>query len=460
MTGRHDDRRFDDALDRLARGEAPPDPPADADDRALLDTARTLAAGLRPLRQARPGYQAGLEARLLARLPEATRPWWRRLPRPAPPAGRRRLVALTALLALAVLATGTVATGSAQLRARDPHKGGGGLFGLFRDGGGANTIPLFPPSCGTVYRPIDPLAAARESGGAIAYLPTPPFGPDAVVEVSQPPRSAWREPEGIGMKTHAIVRYRAGDHTVLVVLYEPSPGAARLGELLLGERRIRLPDGREAWAETRVNWPVPATVATVLDRYAVAVASDLPLEEVARLAAQVALIPPTGPDPTPVAILDSRGAGPVASPPPPAPTWNRARGPHPTPTPPGAYSGPPSSGPAALTATGTVRQGGGGSRPRLSYQVSYGNGGCGVAEGVQIAVEFSPVLAGRAVDPPVMPPPHDGGPGFQAGIGGDVTFDTSGLDPEVARRALAEGITVRLTWTEGGQRRERAFPIR
>jgi hypothetical protein len=45
--------------------------------RGVDETARLLSEGLSRLREPRPEFQAELEARLLARLPEASRPWWR-----------------------------------------------------------------------------------------------------------------------------------------------------------------------------------------------------------------------------------------------------------------------------------------------------------------------------------------------------------------------------------------------
>ena len=108
-----DHDRFSEELDRILRGEPSPSP-ADAD--RDLATAQLLADGLGQLRQARPTYQAQLEARLLARLPDATRPWWRRAIAPAPhrngraPSAprRRTLVGLAAGVA-GIMALGTLA---------------------------------------------------------------------------------------------------------------------------------------------------------------------------------------------------------------------------------------------------------------------------------------------------------------------------------------------------------------
>lgn len=93
--------------------------------------ANALADGLGRLRTARPGFQAQLEGRLLARLAEPRRPWWRRfgterrqVRRPAPGIARlprRSLVGLAAATALA-LAAGSLAlplVGTPEVSARE-----------------------------------------------------------------------------------------------------------------------------------------------------------------------------------------------------------------------------------------------------------------------------------------------------------------------------------------------------
>jgi outer membrane lipoprotein-sorting protein len=120
-TNRLDHSRFGEELDRILRCEAPSTPAAGDHDVA---TARLLADNLSRLRQSRPTYQAQLEARLLARLPEATRPWWVRtiapLPRRngrAPSTARRRMLA-----GLAAGVVGAVALGSVALPLSRPRE--------------------------------------------------------------------------------------------------------------------------------------------------------------------------------------------------------------------------------------------------------------------------------------------------------------------------------------------------
>ncbi len=119
-TNQLDHARFGEELDRILRGEAP-STPADGDHDVA--TARLLADNLGRLRQSRPTYQAQLEARLLARLPRATRPWWLRAIAPvpqrngrAPSTARRRMLAGLAAGIVGAVALGSVALPLSPLR--------------------------------------------------------------------------------------------------------------------------------------------------------------------------------------------------------------------------------------------------------------------------------------------------------------------------------------------------------
>ncbi|MDP9371342.1 MAG: hypothetical protein M3Q65_02570, partial [Chloroflexota bacterium] len=380
------------------------------------------------------------------------RPWWRRLTLPHPGRPRlglsRGLVGVAALLVLAVVVTGTAVTGSSVVRVYRPEDPASGNPPL--------AVPLLPPPDRVTYQAADPAEVARESGRALAYLPQPPAGLDEIVEVGLLPASREPDSGAVGLRIHALVRYR-GEHTLLIVVDEPSAALARQHEIMLGDRTIRLADGREAWSEIRPNWRESSTVAFVVDRYVVVVASDLPLETVEQLAAQVVLAPAgSGAEPR-SSTADDRDE--------PTPTAAATRAPgqaqraQPTPT---SLSVPPGSaaGPADLAVTGAVSRGGRGNRPQLTYQFKLGNRGDGWASDVRVTIEPPAALASRARD---TPPPHlfgAQGPGQLSGGGGDITFDTKGLDPAVVRAALAEGLTVRVTWTEAGQQQERTFVLR
>lgn len=417
-------RHLSDDLDRLARGDDPRSGPADPARRALLDASALLDRELRGLRAARPGYQAALEARLLARLPTVRRCWWHRLAAPARPAVPRTVV-IVAALALVIIVAGTAATASSRIRVFRPE-GPRAAAPL--------VVPLLPPSGLVAYQPADPATAARETGRALAYLSAPPATFAGQVEVAFLPPGPPLDPNLVSIRTHALVRYQGSGGTALVILDEPSAALGGQHDIVLGERTIRLADGREAWASTRPNWPQGNVVAWIADGFIVIVASDLPPETVVALADQVVLAP---------AIGGSQGAA--------TPTGT-------TPAPRNAV--PPPSGSADLAISGAVRQGGWGWRPQLYYDLSLGNRGTGTANDVRVTIEPPPALAAHVVAP--APPRAFGpqGPGQLSGLGGDITFDILGLDSDTVRAALAGGLIVRVTWTEGGQPQERRFVIR
>lgn len=114
MTKRLPERvqRLNDDVERLARGETPAEPPDDREYRELVEAAQVLSRELRPLREARPGYQAQLAARLQVQLPQARCPRWRSLfavRRPIVPSPRLAILAAVVVVLL-VFAGGTVAT--------------------------------------------------------------------------------------------------------------------------------------------------------------------------------------------------------------------------------------------------------------------------------------------------------------------------------------------------------------
>ncbi len=426
MIARHQARQarhLSEDIDRLTRGEAPHET-ADPEHRALLDAAARLDRAARGRRAARPGYQAALEARLLARLPLTRRRWWHRFAAPAHPAFSRALMGV-AVLALVVAVAGTAATASSRIRVYRPEG---------PKGGAPIGAPLLPPECAVPYRPADPATTARESGRALAYLPEPPTEVSDTVEVGVLPAGPALPAATRAMHIHAIVRYQGGGHTVLVALDEPSAGLAAQGALDLGERTIRLADGREAWASTHPNLRQGNMVAWVAEGYIVIVASDLPAETVATLAGRVVVAPTV-----------AGAAGDTSPSAPPVSEACRTTAP---------------GGPADLAVSGEVRQGGRGNRPELTYDVQLGNRGDGTAEDVRVAIEPPTALAAHVVDPAAPRTFGRQGPGQLSGLGGTITFDVAGLDPAVVRAALVEGVTVRVTWTEGGEAREGAFVVR
>lgn len=414
---------------RLARGEAP-EPRDDPGYRELLAVAeRLLREEVRPLQEARPGYREALEARLLAHLPMPPRPWWRRYAAVAGgllrfPAPRLATGGIVILLLIAVVA-GTAVAASSRVRVFRPETPGNEPPLL---------APLLPPAEAITYRRADPNTVARESGRAIAYLPGAPAGADATTEVAVLPIGPALPPDVLSLRTHALVRYNGGGHTILVILDEPSPALAQRRDLVLGDRTIRLADGREAWAAARPNWAQSNTVALVSEGYIVIVASDLPPETVATLAAQVVIAP------------EREGAGATSSG---AALAANVSGPAPT-----VMSG------ADLMITGSVRRAGWWNRPQLVYELALGNRGDGVADDVRVEIVPPQALVARAHDLPMPYLFARQGPGQLSGLGGSVTFDISGMTDADASAALAAGLTVRVTWREEGATQERTFLVR
>jgi len=414
----------------LARGEAPV-PCDDPEYRELLAVAeRLLREEVRPLQEARPGYREALEARLLAQLPANTLPRWRRYAAVAVglglvrfPAPRLVIGGLTILLVLAVVA-GTAVAASSRIRVYRPETPGNEPPLL---------APLLPPAAAIAYQRADPATVARASGRAIAYLPGAPIGADTVTEVALLPIGPALSDDVLSLRTHALVRYSGAAHTVLVVLDEPSSALAQRRDLVLGDRTVRLADGREAWAATRPNWAQSNTVALASEGYIVIVASDLPSDAVAALAAQVVIAP--------------QGAGAGETPPAALPVGMSG-------------SAPAAPNGADLAITGSVRREGWGNRPQLVYQLALGNRGAGDAQEVRVEIVPSPALAARVHDLPASALFDRQGPGQLSGLGGSITFDITGMADADARTALAAGLTVRVTWREDGVTQERTFLIR
>jgi hypothetical protein len=379
--------------------------------------------------EASEDFRRRLEARLVERARRNRLAASRELepPRGTRGAGvlRRRLPSLAAALLLALILAGTVVYAASLLRVHPPEE-------PVRGGAAADIIvpPLLPPAGEERYRLMDPARAAEESGLPLAYLPQPPAGLDEVA-VSLGAQRAPADAAEVSMAIRSLVRYRGGGHTLLVVLDEPSPGMALKHSLALGERTVRLPDGREAWAETHPEWPQANAVSTVVDRYVVVVASDLPEERVRELAGRVVVSPPSG-------AAAERGI-------------------------PAGWPAPLAQEPAStadVVVTGDVDGGASGDRASLSFDLSIGNRGGRSADDVRVAVEFPRALRDRALEDYPGPPVQDMGPSERSGFGGEVAFDTSGMDPAAVRAALAEGIRVRVTWTDDGQPEQRVFGFR
>ncbi|MFN8513645.1 MAG: hypothetical protein U0841_13875 [Chloroflexia bacterium] len=274
-------RHLSDDIDRLTRGDTPGTATNDPEHRALLAAATLLNRELADLRTARPGYQAALEARLLAQLPPARPRWWQHFAFPARPAWSRALIAV-ALLVFVIAVAGTATTASALIRVYRPEG---------PKGSAPIVAPVLPPDCAVPYLTADPATTAQETGRALAYLPQPPAELSDSIEVGLLPTSPPLPATTIAMRTHAVARYQGGGHTLLIALDEPSAALATQHEIMLGDRTIQLANGRDAWISYQPNLRLGNMVAWVSEGYIVIAASDLPAELVATLAGQVVVAP-------------------------------------------------------------------------------------------------------------------------------------------------------------------------
>jgi hypothetical protein len=369
--------------------------------------------------------------------------------------GRMVSFAVLALLALAIVTGAVYAAGSIiHVYHPEDRPSPGSLSRLF-------LAPALPPYQNVHYRLLDPDRAARESGYAIAFLETPPIDTAASVGVDIWPYVGWpklpsgpqpTDPKlrGLGVAIRSLVRYQGGGHTVIVLLNEPSPIAIQTRELILGEHTVHLPGGQEAWASADQSSALPFihprpitipyahpylgtvnTLAWVEGHYVVSLWSDLSEARLRQLAATTTVVLPNP--------LPSRRHIPS--------TW-------PTPLP---LDRLPAHLQAIVTGGATYQQHG--AKLTISYLFNFGSYSQGGLYGldkwhnVSVTVVFPSALQRHARDPV----PHQTVGGGNFGTGGDSTFQVAGMAPGALARALGQGVTVRLAWTEHQQRRRETF---
>ncbi len=312
-------------------------------------------------------------------------------------------------------------------------------------------VPSLPPYATVHYRTLDPRAAAQQSGYAVAYIPTPPTDISTSIGVDILPHAGWpptmsgpqpRDPRlrGLAVAIRSVVRYHGSDHTAILALNEPSPRVITTRELLLGQRTVTLPNGQDAWVSDDVSSALPfvrpATgavhvLAWVSGHYVVSLFSDLSFSRLKGLAAQVAVVPP--------AAHSAQRSIPS--------TW-------PTPLP---LQRLPAKLDVHVDGAALFR-----SRDdhlKVSYFFNVGSYSQGALYGldkwsqVSIRILFPPALRARTHDAQ----PHQTFSGGGMGTGGDARFNTAGMSPGSLQQALHHGLTVRVAWTEKGQRRSRTF---
>jgi hypothetical protein len=220
-------------------------------------------------------------------------------------ASRRLGLAAMLVLALVVVSTVVYAAGSV-IRVYRPETSPSHDLASFLEPGSA-----LPPYATVRYRSIDPSTAARQSGYAVAFLKPAPQRLSASVGVDVLPQRGWQAVNtgsihvpaaeaGIGMVVRSIVRYRGGGHTVVVLLNEPSPQAVKTRQFLLGQRTVRLANGREVWLSDDVGESAPFVqpragavhvLAWVEGSYIVSLFSDLTSPTLERLALHTTVTP-------------------------------------------------------------------------------------------------------------------------------------------------------------------------
>lgn len=346
----------------------------------------------------------------------------------------RQVLGLAVLLLLTVALVGSVAyAASTFIRVQPPeHPNAGGWTGVIGD--------FFPPSGYAQYRPIGPRRAARESGSALAYLQEPPAGSivSVWIPVARPLKVPTPRPapgnEGLSMAIRSVVRYRQGNHTVLVALDQPSQRLAAK-PLLLGERTVRLPNGHLAWETLMSGSEESNMVATVSGDYVVVLAGDLPMQTIERLATETVVIPPSA-----------------------KPAARHIPANWPPPLPP---QSPPAGTHIRLQAS-EVHESETNDRLTLTFMFSIGNFGAATARDINTIIELPPVLAQHAID--TLPPWHFDkfNTESEGGFGGDVRVNVAGISRAAVHAALAKGIEVRVTWLDAGKRRAHVyrFPVR
>jgi len=305
--------------------------------------------------------------------------------------------------------------------------------------------PLQAPTDAVTYVRDTPQQVAATTGGAVAYLANPPTNIDELTKVGV---TGFSSPMGAtSIRLQSIVEYTGGGHTVVVALHELAPELAGANSLVLGDRTVELDNGRRGWSSVRPNWHQRQVVMFTDDFYLVVVASDLPGEAVERMASDVRVIRPT--------LQSQRSPSGLSARVPSEPRVRRAE----------------------MSATGRIRRfvdpmrellSHGptgvlglltGKRVQIEYSVQVGNYGDSVADDVAASVAFPGALALRMLDVVASGRWAELGEGATAGFGGTMTLDASSLERSSLDSALREGLRVRLSWHDHGQKVERQITI-
>ena len=148
---------------------------------------------------------------------------------------------------------------------------------------GATAMPAQPLGANAAIVPPVGANATTTAQRPIAQLIPPPddlqsatFTLDENAMKTSPPR---------GVAPLATARYTTAEHVIVTTAAASTGGAP----LPLGAQRIALTDGTPAWVTIGLTNSAPNEVALVRDGLIVTVASDLPVEMLAALAADVVI---------------------------------------------------------------------------------------------------------------------------------------------------------------------------
>lgn len=191
---------------------------------------------------------------------------------------------MLALLSVGMVALLRTASGSSMLAVRNPEtlvqRGDAPLL----------TVPsLIPPdqSAFVAQQVSKPVVAS--DGRPVAQFATPPSGLQ-VFAVYIPPEVHALSPGEVAFVHLGSVRYTVNGHPVFVTTYRPSPAAAQR-IFSLGNQTVHLKNGSTAWIKTGLTpegrGGATNEVVQVRNGLLITVASDLPVDQLQTMAADV-----------------------------------------------------------------------------------------------------------------------------------------------------------------------------
>lgn len=146
--------------------------------------------------------------------------------------------------------------------------------------------PLIPPTLEEyVKQPLNVPITARDRR-PVGKLVNPPGKLAQEIYVNLPPDTKTFEPDVVAFKVRSSVRYVGNGHIVVVTTAVPSPAAAKL-LTNLGNQEVQLPNGSTAFATDGLSTDTPNRLVFKRGNLIITVASDLPIDQIKGLAANV-----------------------------------------------------------------------------------------------------------------------------------------------------------------------------